>query len=120
MSDYKEVINNVLKNDFKHIIAVLIYENELATAFVHPPYADTRTLFFEVTQALREIMEKIINLGIGKIYEIPVRIGKKLVLAYILRADPMKTIVLVSDSKEKDNLEVRFEKIINDIKDRIT
>ncbi len=120
MTDYREVINNVLKNDFKHITAVLIYENELPSVFVHPPYADTKTLFFEVSQGLKEIMENIINFEMNKMHEVPVYIGKKLVLAYIMRVDPLKTVVLVSDTREKDNLEMRFEKILNDIKNQIS
>ncbi|WP_456402880.1 hypothetical protein [Persephonella sp.] len=120
MTDYREVINNVLKNDFKHITAVLIYENELPSVFVHPPYADTKTLFFEVSQGLKEIMENIINFEMNKMHEVPVYIGKKLVLAYIMRVDPLKTVVLVSDTREKDNLEMRFEKILKDIKNQIS
>ncbi len=120
MIDYKAVVNAVLKNDFKHITAVLIYEDELPSVFVHPPYADTKTLFFEVSQALKDIMEKIINFEMNKMHEIPVYIGKKLVLVYFMRVDPLKTIVIVSDTREKDNLEIRFEKILNEIKERIT
>ncbi|WP_457622272.1 hypothetical protein [Persephonella sp.] len=120
MTDYKGIVNEVLKNDFKHITAVLIYENELPSVFVHPPYADTKTLFFEVSQGLKNIMENIINFEMNKIHEVPVYVGKKLVLAYFMRIDPLKTVVIVSDTREKDNLEIRFEKILNEIKNRIT
>ncbi|WP_457638694.1 hypothetical protein [Persephonella sp.] len=109
----KELIEQIVGNNFKHVDAVFVYKDNLPVAYGFATYIpDTPDTFYTYNSHIEKLLPHLHKTEIGKLYHYPVQIGKKPVYLLVYRAGESTFVFVFLDSRDLDITGVILEKVI--------